>query len=86
MFGTAIKQASIGENMDIVRYHDRDYLKPSHMQTTELNYYGLLSPKAIVNLSLFYSYANNLISRTNHLEEGVMQLCNTPRRTINTRT
>ena len=77
MFGTAIKQASIGENMDIVRYPDRDHLKPSYMQTTELNYYGLLSQKAIVNLSLFYNYANNLISRTNQLEEGIMRLFNT---------
>ncbi|MDX9846307.1 MAG: TonB-dependent receptor [Tenuifilaceae bacterium] len=77
MFGQAIKRASIGENMDIVRYPERDQLKPANMQTLELNYYGLLSHSAIFNVSLFHNYAKNLISRTNQLEDGVMRLFNT---------
>ncbi len=77
MFGQAIKRASIGENMDIVRYPERDQLKPANMQTLELNYYGILAHKAIFNVSLFHNYAKNLISRTNQLEDGVMRLFNT---------
>jgi outer membrane receptor for ferrienterochelin and colicins len=77
MYGRAIKQASIGENMDIVRYPDRDHLKPAHIQTLEANYYGLFSQKTIINFSIFQNYAKNLISRTNQLEDGVMRLFNT---------
>ncbi|MFP4556875.1 MAG: TonB-dependent receptor plug domain-containing protein [Bacteroidales bacterium] len=77
MYGRAIKQASIGENMDIVRYPNREQLKPSNMQTFELNYFGLLSNSAIINLSLFQNHADNLISRTNQLEDSVMRLFNT---------
>jgi outer membrane receptor for ferrienterochelin and colicin len=77
MYGQAIKQASIGENMDIVRYPERNHLKPAHIYTFEANYYGLFSQKTIVNFSIFRNYAINLISRTNQLEDGVMRLFNT---------
>lgn len=77
MYGRAIKQASIGENMDIVRYPDREQLKPANMQTLEVNYYGMLSNKSVLNVSLFQNFANNLISRTNQMENGVMRLYNT---------
>lgn len=77
MYGRAIKQASMGENMDVVRYPDREQLKPANMKTIEFNYYGLLTPNAITNISIFQNYANNLISRTNQMEDGVMRLFNT---------
>lgn len=77
MYGMAIKQASMGENMDIVRYPDREQLKPADMKTMELNYIGLISNKLSFNFSLFQNKANNLISRTNQLENGVMRLFNT---------
>ncbi len=77
MYGRAIKQPSIGENMDIVRYPRRKQLKPSHMQTFELNYFGLLSSTTIINLSIFQNFADNLISRTNQMENGLMRLFNT---------
>lgn len=77
MYGMAVKQASIGENMDIVRYPDRDQLKPANMHTIEVNYYGVFTKSVAVNLSVFQNYANNLISRTNQLENGVMRLYNT---------
>lgn len=77
MYGMAIKQASMGENMDIVRYPDREQLKPATMQTIEMNYIGLISSKAIFNVSLFQNNVNNLISRTNQIENGVMRLFNT---------
>ena len=77
MYGRAIKQPSIGENMDIVRYPRRKQLKPSHMQTFELNYFGLLSSTTIINISIFQNYADNLISRTNQMENGLMRLFNT---------
>jgi outer membrane receptor for ferrienterochelin and colicin len=47
------------------------------MKTIEFNYYGLLTPNAITNISIFQNYANNLISRTNQMEDGVMRLFNT---------
>ncbi|MDX9770355.1 MAG: TonB-dependent receptor [Tenuifilaceae bacterium] len=77
MYGRAIKQASIGENMDIVRYPDREQLKPANMQTLEVNYYSMLSNRSVLNVSLFQNFANNLISRTNQMENGVMRLYNT---------
>lgn len=77
MYGRAIKQASIGENMDVVRYPEREQLRPANMQTFELNYYGLYSQHAIFNVSIFQNFANNLISRTNQMENGEMRLYNT---------
>lgn len=77
MYGKAIKQASMGENMDIVRYPDRDQLKPANMQTVELNYIGKIAEQGFVNLSLFYNNVINLISRTNQLSNGEMKLINT---------
>jgi outer membrane receptor for ferrienterochelin and colicin len=77
MYGKAIKQASMGENMDIVRYPDRDQLKPANMQTIELNYTGKVAENGFVNLSLFYNNVVNLISRTNQLSNGEMKLINT---------
>jgi outer membrane receptor for ferrienterochelin and colicin len=77
MYGVAIKQASMGENMDIVRYPDREQLKPADMNTMEMNYIGLISNKFSFNFSLFQNNVNNLISRTNQIENGVMRLFNT---------
>lgn len=77
MYGKAIKQASMGENMDIVRYPDRAQLKPANMQTLELNYTGKVAEQGFVNLSLFYNNVINLISRTNQLSNGEMKLINT---------
>ena len=77
MYGKAIKQASMGENMDIVRNPDRDQLKPSDMQTIELNYIGRVTEQGIINFSIFYNNVVNLISRTNQLDNGVMKLYNT---------
>jgi len=77
MYGKAIKQASMGENMDIVRYPNQEQLKPANMQTLELNYIGRVADKAIINLSVFYNNVVNLISRTNQLENGEMKLFNT---------
>lgn len=77
MYGKSIKQASMGENMDIVRYPDRDQLKPANMQTLEVNYVGLISSKARVNISIFQNNVENLISRTNQMVDGEMKLFNT---------
>ncbi len=77
MYGKAIKQASMGENMDIVRDPIKPQLKPSSMQTLELNYIGRVADKAIINFSIFNNNVVNLISRTNQLENGVMKLFNT---------
>lgn len=77
MYGKAIKQASMGENMDIVRNPDRDQLKPANMQTVELNYIGRITDQGIINFSIFYNNVVNLISRTNQLDNGVMKLYNT---------
>jgi outer membrane receptor for ferrienterochelin and colicin len=77
MYGKAIKQPSIGENMDIVRYPDRPQLKPANMETLELNYIGLISDRAIINFSAYRNRVDNLISRTNQLENGEMKLFNT---------
>ncbi len=77
MYGKAIKQASMGENMDIVRYPENDQLKPANMQTVELNYIGKVVEQGIVNLSFYFNNVNNLISRTNQLSNGVMTLINT---------
>lgn len=77
MYGEAIKQASMGENMDIVRYPERDQLKPAKMQTYEINYVGRISNSSILNFSIFNNNVNNLISRTNQMIDGVMKLYNT---------
>jgi len=77
MYGEAIKQASMGENMDIVRYPERDQLKPAKMQTYEINYVGRISNSSILNFSIFNNNVNNLISRTNQMVDGVMKLYNT---------
>lgn len=77
MYGMAVREPSIGENMDVVRYPDRPQLKPAYMQTVELNYTGLVSDYASINLSVFQNNVNNLISRTNTIENGTMQLFNT---------
>lgn len=77
MYGQAIKQASMGENMDIVRYPDRDQLKPANMQTIEINYTGRITSKSMVNISLFQNNVENLISRTNQMVNGEMKLFNT---------
>lgn len=77
MYGKALKQASVGENMDIVRYPDQKQLKPAEMNTLELNYIGLISNKVSLNFSAFQNKVNNLISRTNQFEKGVMRLYNT---------
>jgi len=77
MYGKAVKQASMGENMDIVRYPENDQLKPANMQTVELNYIGKVVEQGIVNLSFYFNNVNNLISRTNQLSNGVMTLINT---------
>jgi len=77
MYGKAIKQASMGENMDIVRYPDREQLKPADMQTLEVNYIGRVADRGIINFSVFNNNVVNLISRTNQLDNGVMKLFNT---------
>jgi outer membrane receptor protein involved in Fe transport len=77
LYGKAIKQPSIGENMDVPRYPDRPQLKPAEMQTIELNYISVLSSKAIINFSFFRNDVNKLLSRTNTMENGEMKLYNT---------
>lgn len=77
MYGMAVREPSIGENMDVVRYPDRPQLKPAYMQTIEINYIGLPSNNVSLNISVFYNHVNNLISRTNTLQNGEMQLFNT---------
>ncbi|MBN1991015.1 MAG: TonB-dependent receptor [Bacteroidales bacterium] len=77
MYGIATKDASVGENMDIVRYPDRPQLKPASMQTFEVNYTGAVTKSTMLNLSVFHNRVNNLISRTNQIENGVMRLFNT---------
>ena len=77
MYGMAVREPSIGENMDVVRYPDRPQLKPAYMQTIELNYVGLVTSFASINFSIFQNNVNNLISRTNSLQNGVVQIYNT---------
>jgi outer membrane receptor protein involved in Fe transport len=77
MYGMAIREPSIGENMDVVRYPYRPQLEPAIMQTLELNYIGMVSGILSINFSLFDNNVNNLISRTNTLQNGVMELFNT---------
>lgn len=77
MYGVATKDASVGENMDIVRYPDRPQLKPANMQTFEVNYTGAVAKSTMLNLSLFHNSLRNLISRTNQIEDDVMRLFNT---------
>lgn len=77
MYGMAVREPSIGENMDVVRYPDRPQLKPAYMNTLELNYIGLISNYTSLNFSVFKNNVNNLISRTNTMQDGVMQLYNT---------
>lgn len=77
MYGMAVREPSIGENMDVVRYPDRPQLKPAYMNTLELNYIGLITNYASLNLSVFQNKVNNLISRSNTMQGGIMQLYNT---------
>jgi len=77
MYSQAVKQASMGENMDIVRHPENKQLKPAKMETFEANYIGLIRNSTIINLSVFYNNVNNLISRTNQLVDGKMNLYNT---------
>lgn len=85
MYGMAVREPSIGENMDVVRYPDRPQLKPAYMNTFELNYIGLISNYASLNFSIFQNNVNNLISRTNTMQGGVMQLYNTNSGKLQTR-
>ncbi len=77
MYGMAIKQAAIGENMDIVRNPERPQLVPSTMQTFELNYLGIIGDFASISFSLFRNSADKLISRTNSISNGEIKLYNT---------
>ena len=77
MYGMAIKQAALGENMDIVRNPERPQLEPSTMQTFELNYLGLIGDFTSISLSLFRNSADKLISRTNTIANGEIKLYNT---------
>jgi outer membrane receptor protein involved in Fe transport len=77
MYGMAVKEPSIGENMDVVRFPDRPQLKPAYMQTYELNYIGMVTDFLSLNGSVFHNRANQLISRTNTIQDGQMQLFNT---------
>lgn len=72
MYGSAIKAPSIGQNMDIVRYPERPQMKPSKIQTLELNYTATFSNIATVNFSIFQNYADNLITRINSLSLGMI--------------
>lgn len=85
MYGMAVREPSIGENMDVVRYPDRPQLKPAYMNTFEFNYIGLISNYASLNFSIFQNNVNNLISRTNTMQGGVMQLYNTNSGKLQTR-
>ena len=77
MYGMAVKEPSIGENMDVVRFPDRPQLKPAYMSTFEINYMGMATDFLSLNGSVFYNRANQLISRTNTIQNGQMQLFNT---------
>lgn len=72
MYGSAIKAASIGQNMDIVRYPTRPQLEPSTIQTIEANYISTIGNNITLDLSVFQNYANNLITRINSLSLGMI--------------
>lgn len=72
MYGSAIKAPSIGQNMDIVRYPLRPQMKPSTIQTIELNYISTFKNYATINFSVFQNYADKLITRVNSLSLGMI--------------
>lgn len=72
MYGSAIKAPSIGQNMDIVRYPLRPQMKPSTIQTIEMNYISTFKNYATINFSVFQNYADKLITRINSLSLGMI--------------
>lgn len=72
MYGSAVKAPSIGQNMDIVRKPERPQMKPSTIQTIELNYIATIGNFATLNLSVFRNYADKLITRVNSLSLGMI--------------
>lgn len=72
MYGSAVKTPSIGQNMDIVRKPERPQMKPSTIQTIELNYIATIGNFATLNFSIFQNYANKLITRINSLTLGMI--------------
>ncbi len=77
MYDKGIKEPSLGENIDLVRHPQRPSLKTADMHSFEINYVSTPLQSLRLNASLFVNHAKNLISRTNALEDGVMQLYNT---------
>lgn len=72
MYGSAVKAPSIGQNMDIVRRPERPQMKPSTIQTIELNYISTIGNVATLNLSIFQNFADKLITRINSLTLGMI--------------
>ncbi len=77
MYGRGIKEPSVGENMDIVRFPERPQLEPAYMETVELNYLTIPIKVLSLDFGIFMNKAENLISRTNTMQNGTMKLFNT---------
>ena len=74
LYGKAIKQPSSSSNSIMIFSNQDEILKPSEIQTYELNYIGNISKNYIINISLFRNELKNLITRVNILDpnEGVI--------------
>jgi outer membrane receptor for ferrienterochelin and colicin len=72
MYGSAVKAPSIGQNMDIVRRPERPQMKPSTIQTIELNYISTIGNIVTLDFSVFRNYADKLITRVNSLTLGMI--------------
>ncbi|OQY27027.1 MAG: hypothetical protein B6244_11885 [Candidatus Cloacimonetes bacterium 4572_55] len=63
LYGQAIKQPSMGENLDLLLQNNSESLQPANIQTLELNYMTSPSPNFSANISIFRNELDKLISR-----------------------
>lgn len=65
IYGESTKQPSIWANSEALLFNDT--LDSPHMSTYEVNYLGNLSTNYLVNVSVFYNLADQLITRKNSM-------------------
>jgi len=72
LYGKAINRPSFDQNRQNVLAVPRlDDLKPEHIQTFELNFIGMITPRLTINASIFKNILNNLITRVVVFDEDM---------------
>lgn len=64
LYGKAINRPSFFQNMDLLITPELSPLEPESIQTIELNYIAQLSPRFIINFSIFNNRMDKLIFRS----------------------